>query len=389
MEKKNENALDSSGRYAFNLSQIESRNATAYAAAANQRASNSYAAVPEPRNHGKFTLADLVGEEGASQIKNSGRMIIHSTGDTGKDEDDYTEMVARAMTNDFQLGLNQQHNSPAFFLHLGDVVYSQNNDDGYNRELYYPYRGYPGKMIAIPGDNDGKTNVNGTHSFDTFIRHFCYPQTGVQPPVPLLPRAIQQQPGLYWWLSTPFANFIGLCTNTGPYHGMINRGTGGQKQYDWFRHTLGEIASESKSQRKFLVIAGHHPVYSEINDQPSIELHQELKNAFMETGVYPHLVLAGHSHNYQRFLRSGNYGDGGPFKKVHYIVAGSGGHGITTVSNSKPINKAVCLKLSNRYGYLKLSFSPLELTCQFFGLSPDCTLANLNYSKIDEVTIPL
>ena len=48
-----------------------------------------------------------------------------------------------------------------------------------------------------------------------------------------------------------------------------------------------------------------------------------------ETGVWPHAVLSGHAHNYQRLTRM--HGD----TQIPYIVCGNGGHGLARLSRKK------------------------------------------------------
>ena len=80
---------------------------------------------------------------------------FHSVGDTGRSEDFPEGDVARAMTKDFDISKPAQ--SPAFFFHLGDVIYGAHKDQRYRQEFYEPYVHYPGKIIAIPGNHDGET----------------------------------------------------------------------------------------------------------------------------------------------------------------------------------------------------------------------------------------
>src|SRR5947209_554353 len=62
--------------------------------------------------------------------------------------------VARAMNGDLDPG--HPETSPAFFMHLGDVIYFDNTPTGYHEQFYVPYQEYNGKIIAIPGNHDGE-----------------------------------------------------------------------------------------------------------------------------------------------------------------------------------------------------------------------------------------
>jgi len=47
---------------------------------------------------------------------------------------------------------------------------------------------------------------------------------------------------------------------------------------------------------------------------------EDIDAACAETGVWPHAVLSGHAHNYQRFTR---YYDG---RETPFVISGNGGH---------------------------------------------------------------
>ena len=47
-----------------------------------------------------------------------------------------------------------------------------------------------------------------------------------------------------------------------------------------------------------------------------------------DVGVWPHAVLSGHAHNYQRFTRA--HGD----MQIPYIIGGNGGHAIARLKRS-------------------------------------------------------
>src|SRR5437870_578238 len=110
--------------------------------------------VPAPKGKSIRTLADIVGTTSAQAIENSHKLIFHATGDTGKSKDSPQGDVADVMTKDFNV--NQPAQSPAFFLHLGDVLYLHDKEQQLRTEFYEPYSHYPGKIIAIAGNHDGE-----------------------------------------------------------------------------------------------------------------------------------------------------------------------------------------------------------------------------------------
>ena len=79
-------------------------------------------------------------------------MVFHTVGDTGDHRGQQQDFVAEMMTQDAQnLPANQK---PAFFYHLGDVVYFAGDIDMYGDNFYATYKDYPGFIVAIPGNHD-------------------------------------------------------------------------------------------------------------------------------------------------------------------------------------------------------------------------------------------
>lgn len=54
----------------------------------------------------------------------------------------------------------------------------------------------------------------------------------------------------------------------------------------------------------------------------SLLMLQDIDTACANTGVWPHAILSGHAHNYQRFTR---YLDN---RETAFVVAGNGGHAL-------------------------------------------------------------
>ena len=77
------------------------------------------------------------------KLKKSKSISFHAVGDTGHESGLMQEFVSEAMAQDYDI--NHPEKSPAFFLHLGDVNYYDNTDQGYQAQFYIPYKKYPGK----------------------------------------------------------------------------------------------------------------------------------------------------------------------------------------------------------------------------------------------------
>ena len=136
--------------------------------------------IPAAKRTPTMALADVIGAQGATDIANSGSISFHAVGDTGKSANSPQGAVAEAMATDFNI--SKPATSPAFFFHLGDVIYGPNKDTAYRQEFYEPYVHYPGKIIAIPGNHDGevfpKTDPTTCKAFQTY---FCAASQTVPP----------------------------------------------------------------------------------------------------------------------------------------------------------------------------------------------------------------
>ena len=89
---------------------------------------NKLLPIPAPHRSTAMTLDDIIGS-GTADIVAAGRIRFHALGDTGHDNGVMQEYVADAMTSDFDI--TRPAASPAFLLHLGDVIYYDNTDKGY------------------------------------------------------------------------------------------------------------------------------------------------------------------------------------------------------------------------------------------------------------------
>ncbi len=103
--------------------------------------------IPAPTRSPTFSLAEIIGQHGTTQIETSGSLRFHTAGDTGRGADTPQGIVAEAMQTDFDIA--HPETSPAFFFHLGDVIYGPNKNQQYRPEFYEPYVHYPGKIVAM------------------------------------------------------------------------------------------------------------------------------------------------------------------------------------------------------------------------------------------------
>jgi hypothetical protein len=178
-----------------------------------------------------------------------------------------------------------------------------------------------------------------TPTLDAFLKNFCtYKQPFHRTPeAGGLARTAGRQPGVYFTLEAPFIRILGLYSNCLEDPGVISSQKGAAQTYsylpdaqlDFLSAALGRIKTEEFSGA--VIIAVHHPPYVAVTPEAkgakaagkhigSPLMLADIDKQCQAAGVWPHAVLSGHAHNYQRFTRT----IGG--HEIPYIVAGNGGH---------------------------------------------------------------
>lgn len=340
--------------------------------------------IPPIKKNSSMILDDVIGAEGTKEIEQTGEIRFHALGDSGVGSAQEAENVSDEMATDFQAGAGGVN--PAFLLHLGDVIYGPGKEAHYVDRFYRPYRHYPGKILAIPGNHDGEERTPAdSPSLKDFLANFCAPTAAVPPQAASsgIYRETMTQPGAYWMLETPFARIIGLYSNRLENPGYLQGITNGKpdtSQVDWLTSSLKSIAKAK--DKKSLIIATHHPPYSQSGHSGSTEMNKTIDDACTSAGVIPDLFLSGHAHNYQRYTRrlSG--------KQVPYIVVGTGGMPPQPVApaTGQPVAGSTGLTYdaaASSYGYLYVTLSDKQLKAEFWQLGPQHTKA------YDTVTVDL
>ena len=374
-----------------------------------------------------FALADAYGPRGAeviNTITKSGRVVFHAVGDTGcSDARRYHEelRVSDQMTMD--AGSTEDSNRPAFFFHLGDVIYNFGEARYYYDQFYEPFRVYPGPIIAIPGNHDSFV-VPGTAPeaapLVTFARNFCAEQPVITTEAGSLHRTAMTTPGVYYALDAPFVRIIALFSNALEDPGVISS-EGGRwpgvpdTQIAFLHAQLKKIKREKYAGA--VLLATHHPPFSYApprqsaasggNHDSSSAMLREIDQVCQEEGVYPHAVISAHAHNYQRYTRTVAFGRGQ--RKVPFVVCGSGGHNINPLVrgsrkqpepepenasdvsylDGKPAIKAGGLVLDkyddHEYGYLRISVDAQHLRIAYHQVG----VRSLLQSRYDLVTVDI
>jgi Calcineurin-like phosphoesterase len=327
----------------------------------------SFGPIPPPDRDPVLQLADVIGADGVSEIETEGAIRFHAVGDTGRpDVHSNQEAVAQQMATDYSPAADGKN--PAFFFHLGDVIYGPDKDQMYRDEFYRPYIDYPGKILAIAGNHDGEVFPNtDPDPLKAFKANFCAP-TAVVPPIANDVRIFREtmtQPGVYYLIRAPFVDIVALYSNIAEGPGSIIGENGDTAQKDWLTKTLGTIADERKAgTRNALVLACHHPPYSNGGHGGSPQMLSDFDDACSQAGVQPDAVLSGHAHNYQRHTRTA----GG--QSIPFIVAGCGGHNDSSVdaASGQVDGDHSFDKSFKGFGYLLVTASPKTLQIDFHSL---------------------
>jgi Calcineurin-like phosphoesterase/Iron/zinc purple acid phosphatase-like protein C len=351
--------------------------------------------VPPPRDPENLllSLADVWGSQGKAKvaaIAKAKQLVFHAVGDTGPIGGPATvDEVADKMCADMQEA--DPADVPSFFYHLGDVVYNFGEDEYYYDQFFDPFRDYDAPIVAIPGNHDGEVYTGDpSGSLQAFQKVFCAPRFERLPEAGGLSRTSMIQPGVYFAFDAPFLRIIGLYSNVLEDPGVISTENGkyprvGDDQLAYLTAQLNQVKSE-----KFpgaVIVAVHHPPQVVGRHGCSPAMLQQMDACFASAGVYPHVVLSGHAHNYQRFTRI----EGA--RQTPYIVAGMGGHDSQPafgkmISPPRPpftIGQFRCDNYSSNYGYLRVVVTAEQLRIEYH----DATTGLNSKSPSDVVTVNL
>jgi len=311
-------------------------------------------AVPKPIGAWPYQLK--LGE--VLDFPSDGRSFsFHAVGDTGSvRHSDFQAVVARELGRQIT-SVPAKEESPAFLLHLGDIVYNFGEAKEYADQFFKPYEQYPAPIFALSGNHDADINPDSEEpytSLEAFLQVFC---DGSPKPVPFSGgsrRLSMIQPNIYWLLDTPLANFICLYGNATKF------GTIDSEQEAWFIERL-KVAQQERREKALIVCLHQAPYSADINHGSSLAMIDFLDRAFAAADVWPDIVLSGHVHCYERFSKT--YPNG---LVVPYLVAGAGGyadlHPVAalddiTVTDEHPALEGVALDnyCDDHFGFLKIT----------------------------------
>lgn len=337
---------------------------------------------PRPRGGGaepQLTLEQVFGgNQGAiDTIRRNGQIVFHSTGDCGSTRGPRTQNeVTDKMVGDFEEAHPMEE--PQFCLLLGDVVYNFGETEYYYDQFYEPYRNYHAPVLAAAGNHDGMISpLAHAKSLDAYLRNFCSDPTHgfvVTPEAGGLSRTAQIQPGVFFTFDAPFVRILVFYSNTLEDPGVIADDSIGDSQLKFLEAALERVKAETYAGA--LLFAHHHPPYA-IGGQhsSSTAMRQQMDDICQKAGVWPHAVLAGHAHSYQRFTRRRPDGT-----EIPYIICGNGGHNVQRLhaQNGVPIRTPQVISTDpdggqvtfenyddQDYGYLRVIVDPKQLRIEY------------------------
>ena len=322
-------------------------------------------------------LQDVLGSPGTAIIDavNQGKQIVfHALGDTGNTR---SVKPQNAVTDKLMADFDETNPAqvPSFLLHLGDVVYSFGEAQYYYDQFYEPYRDYPRPLIAIAGNHDGMVAPGSTTpTLQAFLNNFCATAPHQTEESGGLDRTAMVQPGVYYTFEAPFVRILALYSNRLEDPGVISSQGNTypdltDAQLDYLKAALRRIKAEEFPGA--VIIAVHHPPYTTGQHGGNPIMLQEIDAACEAAGLWPHAVLSGHAHSYQRYTRvTGNM-------EIPYLIAGNGGHGLTPLSKAGSPALRAPLALSNvpgvtfenyddkDYGYLRVLVNAQQLRIEY------------------------
>jgi hypothetical protein len=328
---------------------------------------------PEP----VLQLQDVFGAQGPAIIKDitQGKQIVfHALGDTGNTR---SVKPQNEVTDKLVADFDEQNPAlvPSFLFHLGDVVYSFGEAQYYYDQFYEPYRGYQGPIIAIAGNHDGMVAPGSpAPTLQAFLNNFCASASGQTAESGGLERTAMIQPGVYYTLEAPFVRILALYSNRLEDPGIISSE---KKKYpdmpdvqlDFLTAALKRIKSENFAGA--VIFAVHHPPYAFGRHGGSPNMLAQMDAICKSTGVWPHAVLSGHAHSYQRYTRAVGK------TEIPYIISGNGGHGLTPlVRSGEPALRAPSALAGtpgvtfesyddSDYGYLRVTVNAQQLRIEY------------------------
>jgi Icc-related predicted phosphoesterase len=342
---------------------------------------NQVQRIPARRTSAPVNLADFVPAEVVQTIQKAGKIIFHAVGDTGAAKANRSQTAATAVGHegavaDAMAAEIQGPDGPAFFFHLGDVIYNFGEAQYYYDQFFEPFRAYDRPIFAVPGNHDGMVFGQGSSApqvptLDAFLTNFCAAAPGPSPDSGGLVRSVMTQSGVYFTLDAPFVSIIGLYSNVLEGPGVISSQGGHfpivDDQLDFLKSELARLKLDHDAGKRAVILAVHHPPLSaDAKHGGSTGLQTDMDACCKASNLWPDVVLSGHAHLYQRFTRTLANG-----KQTPYLVSGSGGFSATAPVGTLPPapitlgDHTLEIDPIVAFGYLTIETDGLTVTIQF------------------------
>jgi hypothetical protein len=328
-----------------------------------------------------LALSDVLGFDGLSvrEIENRGSIVFQAAGSTGSRAG--TPVVADRMEKDFREHAGIP--APTFLFLLGDVVCDFGEPRSYYSQFFLPYAQYPAPILAIAGNHDAMVAPGAREPLlHGFLDNFCAAHPHQTSASGGLGRNAQIQPGVYFTLEAPFLRIVALYSNASFGPGVISHDEIGSAQLGFVEAALRRARLEEFAGA--IMLAVHHDPYGPGERVGSSRMRADLDAVFRRTGNWPHAVVSGHAHIYERYMRAV---DG---MQIPYVVAGNGGFGVTKLRHpaSTPMNlstedEAVTLVAldDQSLGFLRVVVDKRQLHMEYHSVS--------SHIPYDEVTVDL
>jgi hypothetical protein len=363
---------------------------------------NQVQPIPPPRAGAamQLSLEDFVDSAVMSGIKSAKQITFHAVGDTGAAKVSKSQTAATAIVHEASIADAMAHevesggaNPPAFFFHLGDIIYNFGEGKYYYDQFFEPFRGYDRPIFAVPGNHDGmvfgdSADVPQTPTLVAFLRNFCSVDSGPSPDAGGLVRSVMTQPGVFFTLDTPYVSIIGLYSNVLDGPGVISSQGGhypvSDDQLAFLESELSRLKPAREAGKQGIILALHHPPLSvDGHHGGSTGPSSDIDSICTKVGLWPDLVLSGHAHLYQRFTR--RVGS----RQIPYIVSGSGGFAATPPQTKAPPapftigDQTLEVDPIVKFGYLNITASATEIKVLF-----RCPTV-FGVQELDSVTVEL
>jgi hypothetical protein len=320
----------------------------------------------------RLNLASIIAPSKIKAITAAKKIVFHTVGDTGGVRDGAAEetVIAETMEADFTGNAGE---NPAFFYHLGDVVYynfdATSFPQAFTTQFVKPYQFLQEPIVTIPGNHDSSpaTSTN-PGNLQEYMKFFCAKEA--QPLIPDFDRTSMTQPYLFYTFEAPYVKIIGLYSNNGEGEGVLDPG-GDESQLNFLKAEFIRAKQARPGDSRAVLVAVHHPLFSVSNDHGASPTMLKQMDALMQqTGFIPDAFLSGHVHGFESFVREYKGRD------IPYIICGTGGYNDDAHVKQQfrmPLDCGNGFTLTqffnHQFGYMRLTIDEQYLTAEYIGVA--------------------